>query len=597
MSASKDELFDLEQAFLPAWAKQPANENRFANYQGGGGREDRGRGDFRDRPPGRREPSRDGGGPRGPRPQGQGRPPFGGDRRDRPPRGGDRDRDRGERRPPAPAPQPLPEVNVAIVAEAQGVDSLTRQIRVGGRCYPLFDIAQLVLAKPERYTVTISVKKSPEGAVMQRLFVCAVDDTLWLSLDEAVAWTLDKHFNLFYQPEKTQIDPPKGTYTFVAQCGISGVILGPPNHHDYQNRLRRLHQERFARMPFDMFKSRVRIVRDEEVVKKWVEEQSFRTEYVCLNIPEPLRLGSREDLEKHFRETHAPTIIKEVEKHELSGPASRNLRSPGLMRLVRQAWEDQRHFPLQLATVLSQQFASRGLQFFKVNRTVTHVSVARPRYLDLEAAPVSDGVRAIVTYIDAHAKCTRKQMLDALAPLPAVIQVAPPAAAPAETPAAPAAENAAPAAPVASAAAVTSSPTATPTSEPPARTETPERTAILSDLHWLIHQGHVLEFANGRLETAKKPLPKPVKPAPKTAAVDPAGLPSAAADDEAAAAADSGQSEGTVEGEVVTLAEPPASPPVAESGDASVPSPTAPVEAPAGTAPAAPTDDASKTPA
>ena len=83
---------------------------------------------------------------------------------------------------------------------------------------------------------------------------------------------------------------------------MSGVILGPPNYHDYQNQLRKLHAERFSRMPFEMFKSRVKIVKDEEVVKKWVEDQSFKTEYVCLNVPEPMRLTSREEVEKHFRE-------------------------------------------------------------------------------------------------------------------------------------------------------------------------------------------------------------------------------------------------------------------------------------------------------
>jgi len=37
---------------------------------------------------------------------------------------------------------------------------------------------------------------------------------------------------------------------------------------------------------------------------------------------------------------------------------------------------------------------------------------------------------------------------------------------------------------------------------------------VLTDLHWLVHQGHVIEFANGKLETAKKPVAKP-EPAPK----------------------------------------------------------------------------------
>jgi hypothetical protein len=41
----------------------------------------------------------------------------------------------------------------------------------------------------------------------------------------------------------------------------------------------------------------------------------------------------------------------------------------------------------------------------------------------------------------------------------------------------------------------------------------PEMTVVMTDLHWLIHQGHVIEFANGVLETAKKPAPRPSKPA------------------------------------------------------------------------------------
>lgn len=370
----------------------------------------------------------------------------------------------------------------------KGVESLARQIKMTGRAYPLFDIAQMILQKPERHSVLFSVKKNVEGKPIQPLFVCALDDTLWLSEDEAVAHVLKKHFTTFYQAERTATEPPKGKYTFVAQCGMSGIILGPPNHHDYQNQLRKLHGERFSRMPFEEYKSRVRIVRDEEVVKKWVDDQSWTTDYVCLNMPEPLRLANMEAVEKHFRETHKENIIKPVETHTLNGAAARALRSPDLARLVRSVCEDQRRFPLQLATVLSQQFAGHGLQFFKVNRTLTHVCVARPRYLDMMATPVSEGVKRIVDYISATPKCTRRQLIEALAPSPAPAAAAP---AGAEAPAAPPAESAAP---------------------------TPEQTAVIADLHWLIHEGHVIEFANGIMEMAKKPLPKPepkpAKPAP-----------------------------------------------------------------------------------
>ena len=43
---------------------------------------------------------------------------------------------------------------------------------------------------------------------------------------------------------------------------------------------------------------------------------------------------------------------------------------------------------------------------------------------------------------------------------------------------------------------------------------TPEQSALISDLHWLIHQGHVIEFANGIMEMAKRPAPKPIRPEP-----------------------------------------------------------------------------------
>jgi hypothetical protein len=413
----------------------------------------------------------------------------------------------------------------------------------------------MILQKPERHTVLFNTKKNAEGKPAQPLYVCALDDTLWLSEDEAVAHVLRKHFTTFYQAERTATEPPKGKYTFVAQCGMSGVILGPPNHHDYQNQLHKLHSERFSRMPFEEYKARVRIVRDEEVVKKWVDDQSWKTEYVCLNLPEPLRMPTMEAVEKHFRETHKENIIKPVESYALNGAAARSLRSPDLVRLVRSVWEDQRRFPLQIATVLSQQFASHGLQFFKVNKTLTHVCVARPHYLDMTATPVSEGVRRIVDYINSNPKCTRRQLVEALAPSPA-----PPASAPA---------------------AGEPSPAAQPESAQP----TPEQTVVIADLHWLIHQGHVIEFANGILETAKKPLPKPEpKPVP-AAAVPPVETAPPA---EAAAGSEAAAPEPIVESAPVSAADSPQpeSAPSAEQAPTAGNEPMAP-DAPAGETPPA----------
>jgi hypothetical protein len=138
-----------------------------------------------------------------------------------------------------------------------------------------------------------------------------------------------------------------------------------------------------------------------------------------------------------------------------------------------------------MATTLSQQFAAHGLQFFKVNKTVTHVAVARPHYLDMNATPVSEGVKRIVDFINATPRCTRRKLLDALVPAPIPVTAATDALG----------EGSAQADP---------------------GNPTPEMRAVIGDLHWLIHQGHVIEFANSILEMARQPAPRPPKPAPMT---------------------------------------------------------------------------------
>lgn len=569
MSTLPDNEFNLEKLFLPAWAQEESSAAKYAKYEL---REERGNWGDRREGRGPRPPRRDVGHgprrddrPRGDRPPGAPAPQGGQPGRDRQ-GGGDRrgprqDGRRDEQREPREAPAPLPEINLSLIPDAKGVESLAKQIRMTGRAYPLFDIAQMILQKPERHSVHFAVKKNAEGKPIQPLFICALDDSLWLSEEEAVQHILRKHFDTFYQTEKTPTEPPKGTYTFVAQCGMSGTILGPPNHHDYQNQLRKLHADRFSRMPFDAFKSRVRIVREEEVVKKWVEEQSFKTEFVALNVPEAQRLANMEAVEKHFRETHKENIIKAVETHTVSGVGARSLRNQELARAVRVVTEDQRRFPLQIATALSQQFASHGLQFFKVNKTVTHVSIARPHFLDLAAAPISENVKRIVEFIDSHPRCTRKKLVEALAQSPAA-PPAPPAPAPAAVPqeTAPAAEGA-----------------QAPAPQPPAPVEsraTPEQTAIVTDLHWLIHQGHVIEFANGVLETAKKPAPRPPRPEKPARAASPAMTASPAPSQEASAAVGTTQEIPTPTApQEPTLAPTPAAPEA--SPEQSAPSPLA----------------------
>ena len=539
MSESLEINLDLNKLFQPAWATSPTDPNKYARYDGteGESRGDRrfGRGDRPGGPGGPRPGGPGGfggprpggpggfGGPRpggpggfgGPRPGGSGGfggprpggpggfggPRPGGDRGPRPqggpgggapgiawdPKNGPRrdgpGRDgpgRGPRRPDF-RPEPLIPIELTLTPEQGGVSSLARQIKLSGRAYPLFEVAGLVMQKPERYTVGFKVIKhrdeaSKKDVAVQPLFVCNLDDTLWLNEEAAAEYALKAHFETFYQTEKMPCDPPKGVWTLVAQCGMTGDLLGPPNFHGYQEKLRKLHAERFSRMNFDMYKSRVKIVKDEAIVKQWTDSVSFRFEYTALNVPEPKVLQSMEEVRAHFAEVHQPSFIKQVDSFTPKADAK---LPAALQTLLRVSLDKEKRFPIRIATALSNTFASMGLQFFKRDKTVVHVAVARPHHLDTENSVVSETTKKIIEHINTNLGTNRKRLVETLAPSPA------PAEAAVEGGAAPA-----------------PSPL------------TLEQQAVLNDLHWLIHQGHVIEFASGMLETAKKPAPRPT-PTPK----------------------------------------------------------------------------------
>ena len=151
---------------------------------------------------------------------------------------------------------------------------MTRHIRETFRSFPVSDLAKMVLEARERYRIRFTATEPV------RLNQCLADGSLWLSREEAISHLLSgPALEHYYTAEDIQVDPPAGNFAVIAVCGMSGVILGPPNHHEYQRNIARLHRERFSDMPLERFKSRVRMESGEEILEKWREQVSRVRQY------------------------------------------------------------------------------------------------------------------------------------------------------------------------------------------------------------------------------------------------------------------------------------------------------------------------------
>jgi hypothetical protein len=363
--------------------------------------------------------------------------------------------------------------NLQFLPEPHGVEGIARQMKADFKAYPLFDLAWLVLERPDRYRVEFK-RASETGSA---LFQLKIDGSLWLSERDAMVHVMAHHLEKYYRRERVTVDPPKGSFPCVAVCGMSGVLLGPPNYHDYQLKILKLHGERFANMPFEAFKSRIRMEREESLIQKWKDELSSKDEFYPLEVPEgiePQRLATLAEVEAHFRSTHLPAVWVSIrEKAVLPGTVALESSAIMISQTTRRALEELRRFPLSLANTLGRQLSSKGLQIFKAHQKITYVGLARPHYLDREKMPVADGVKAILEYLEAHGKTPRAEQWEALVAL----------------------------------------------RQAGSESTTAEcEAAMAADLLWLLREGHVIDFARKGLEAAKRPQPPQAQKGKKTQA-------------------------------------------------------------------------------
>ncbi len=437
------------------------------------------------------------------------RPPESGDRRG-PPRseqrrsGPPQQRDM-ERRPAPSAPPTLP-IEVTFHPEEKGFAAMIEAMKHNQRAYTLFDIAKLVLNKPERHMVKFT-RQAAAGGAPEPLFVVTPGENVFLRQDEAVRFALRQHAETIFKEKKTPIDPPKGNFTFVNRCGITGVWLGPPNYHEYQSRLVRHHQSRLRHMHFEEFKSRIQTVKDPEAVKAWVDSLSFKTEYECLLDPEPKSFATRDEIEKHFIENHLAKYVTSAPEVRISGVASRQLQNPALLETIRLAWEQERKFPLKTANEMRGRLRHEGFHFFKDPKGITYISRIKPQKFD-SITHLSEQIQKIIVFLRGHFGSKRKKLIE---------HMVPPPAAPAETPVptqtpAPAGDTVA----IASGLTTDASAPATPAPIMPSAED-----RVLADLHWLIQDGYVVEFSDGRLWALADKPPQPVSTKkPKAAATE-----------------------------------------------------------------------------
>src|SRR5947209_11609135 len=436
------DLLDLK--LLPAWVKEAAERRSYAGTEGNHHRE------RRERPArhGRGTPTRSGKRSmldvqrRTTKPS---KHEVGRGRRAR--RGRDRKDDRPSGDKHAPITRTPVQFAIRFLPYSPAFENVVALIKSGSVAYSLFALARLFLEKPVGYEVCITAKA--ESPLYQ------LGDNGTVSLDREFLERNAFRFahGDFYQLEISETDPIKGNFSNVARCRLSGTLLGPTNHHNYQPQLRSLYEQRFSRrMSFADYQRQIEIVSDAALIERWKQEARKVISYTTLHEDTPLTFSSAIEAERHFRSNCLPGLIRSLEEVTIGGAFSRRLPDGILNRAIEEAWARETRSPSNMMQELAGRFRENGLHIFRHRRGMLFVSPMRIRAFVHEQTGISASVNAILQALEGMPGINRKQLSENL--IGAIVI-----------------EDA-----------------------------EPRRLALASDLRWLISEGYVIEFNDGSLD-------------------------------------------------------------------------------------------------
>jgi len=476
--------------------------------EGGERRFRSGPGEFRGGPRRDGGPREGGGEQRGGFRRGPGGAPFGG-------RGG-----------PERGPYESPYFTATFYPEDASFNTLVQTIRKSCRTVELFEIARTVVAKNDRFIVVLGHRApaaapggpAPAAEPAKPMFHISVPDGIPFDSDEAaVAHVMGAHLDKFFDRAEVEVEPPKGSFQVINRCSVTGELLGPPNYHRYNQIVQQHYASRLSgRMGPDAFRSRIETVRDPEIVNQWLAKMRKTTRFTwkltpaapaaeatapAADAPAPAEgaapapaapfFDTAEDARLHLL-THArDKVVRTSENARFAGRLLETLPPGEIRRAVEGSLERQRRFPLDTANGLRGRLRREHFTIFKKGSKGVSYVCAVKRKFRVPGQTFSDSIGALIAFIEANPMVRAGE-------LPVKFLGIKPAEKPAETPAAPA--------PVEGAAAPEASANPAPAPEAaPAKSEemTVEDRARLArlqgDLVWLVREGYVTEFIDGRL--------------------------------------------------------------------------------------------------
>ncbi len=292
-------------------------------------------------------------------------------------------------------------MDVQIFPEDAPFAKLSEIIKSSKRTYQLFDIAQLILEKRER--MVILAKNLPDSDNIVKPLFCAQPINIPFEDEQSAKnAALNYYFDEMFVAEQIKAEPPKGSFTVVNKCSLTGDFLGAPNWHKYNENVREYHKNKFPKMSFEAFSQTIESAKGDENINAWLEQMKIRTIYKLKNLPEGEQspvFETSDAAKTYIAQTKEGELVKVYEQVRMNASNIEKMPFGRIRRNFEETIKKEKRFPIATANNMRGKLRRCGFAVYKRgSKGYAFVSLIKRKFL-YEGDMLADAPQKIFDFL------------------------------------------------------------------------------------------------------------------------------------------------------------------------------------------------------
>jgi len=292
---------------------------------------------------------------------------------------------------------------IAFYPEDHGFNALVKAMRTSCRTYELFEIARLILEKPERCIVVCRRIAGEDGGHPQ-VAISVPDGMPFETEEEAVKHVLNNHLDRFFDVEVVEGEPPKGNFQVVHRCPVTKEIIGPPNYHRYSHLVEQHHAMKVPHISLERYRTMLESSREQEDIQTWLEKMKKTVRYTPKADlgGESGSLGSPEEARIFLLRTARAKVVRLADAARIGAQEIQKFPGTEVARAMEGALERQRRFPLDTANALRGRLRRENFHIFKRGSKGITFACSVRRKLRLPGQSFADSVQKLISFVEEN---------------------------------------------------------------------------------------------------------------------------------------------------------------------------------------------------